>query len=293
MKIVIADEMEKEVVSKIAELGTIIYKPSDLKKELLDADALVVRSATKVTREVIMGSRIKIVARAGVGVDNIDQEACKKQGIKILNTPGASTNAVAELVVGLMIGALRNIQKAHHQMKGSKWEKKSLLGREIDGKTLGIIGYGRIGASVAKKASALGMKIVAYNPPPRHEDGVKYIDDLPTFLNEADVITLHAALTPETKNIINNQTIAKMKNGVVIINTARGEMVDENALYDAIKSGKVSSAAIDVYREEPYKGKLVDLENVYLSPHLGASTKEAQERIGEELVAVLKKELGK
>jgi D-3-phosphoglycerate dehydrogenase len=294
MLIVIADQMEDEVVEGIRSLGRVEYKPADLRGAVSEADVLIVRSATEVTKELISGAkRLRVVARAGVGLDNVDQEVCAQRGIKVLNTPGASTNAVAELAIGLAIGAFRNVQKAHHQMKSGRWEKKSLVGREIEGKTLGIIGYGRIGAAVGRKAHALGMRVIAYNPPPRHEDGIAaFVDSLDAFLGQADIVSLHATLTESTRNIINRDTIAKMKDGAFVINTARGEMIDEDALYDAVKSGKLTGAAIDVYREEPYKGRLLELENVYFTPHLGASTKEAQERIGVELIRLLKEELG-
>lgn len=293
MLIVIADQMEEEVVESIRALGEVFYRPADLKAALRNAEVLIVRSATKVTEDLISeAKKLRVVARAGVGIDNIDKEACLRRGIKVLNTPGASTNAVAELTIGLIIGAFRNMQKAHYQMKNGRWEKKTLIGREIEGKTLGILGYGRIGAAVGKKAHALGMKVIAYNPPPRREDGIAtFVDNLDAFLGQADVISLHATLTETTRDIINKDTIAKMKDGAFLINTARGEMVDENALYDAIKNGKLAGAAIDVYREEPYKGRLLELENVYFTPHLGASTKEAQERIGAELIRLLKEEL--
>ncbi|HSB47837.1 MAG TPA: hydroxyacid dehydrogenase [Candidatus Bilamarchaeum sp.] len=293
MLIVIADQMEDEVVAAIRGLGRVEYKPADLKAALHEADVLIVRSATKVTRELISGCpNLKVVARAGVGLDNVDQEACVEKGVKVVNTPGASTNAVAELAIGLMLCGLRNVQKAHHQMKNRVWDKKNLVGSEIAGKTLGIIGYGRIGAAVARKAHALGMKIIAYNPPPRHEDDiVQFIDNMEAFLGHADVISLHAALTESTRGIIGRENIAKMKDGVFIVNTARGEMVDEEALYDGIRGGKISGAALDVYAEEPYKGKLLELDNVYCTPHLGASSKEAQERIGNELLRILKDEL--
>lgn len=177
-------------------------------------------------------------------------------------------------------------------MKGGKWEKKSLTGREIQGKTLGIIGYGRIGAMLAKKAKALGMDAIAYNPPPRHEDGnVEFVDNFDDFLARSDVISLHVPATPQTTGMINAESIAKMKDGVFIINTSRGEIIGEDALYEGLKSGKIGGAALDVYREEPYRGKLLELENVCFTPHLGASTKEAQERIGVELVRLLKEEL--
>jgi D-3-phosphoglycerate dehydrogenase len=295
MKIVIADQMEEGVVRDIRALGEVAYKPEDLAGALADADALIVRSATKVTASLIADAKkLRIVARAGVGLDNVDKEACLAKGIKVRNTPGASTNAVAELALGLIIGCFRNIQKAHHQMKGGRWEKKGLTGNEIEGKTLGIIGYGRIGAALGAKANALGMKVIAYSPPPRREDGiVTFEDDLGSFFSKADVISLHAALTEGTRNIINGENIAKMKGGAFIINTARGEMIDEDALYEAVRSGRVAGAALDVYRAEPYKGRLLELENVYLSPHIGAGTREAQEKIGAELVKILKEELQK
>lgn len=295
MRIVVADQMEEEVVAEIRKLGEVTYKPADLKAALADADALIVRSATKVTKELVAGAKnLKLVARGGVGLDNVDQEACKAKGIKVVNTPGASTNAVAELALALIMSMLRNVQKAHHQMKGGIWDKKNLTGSEVEGKTLGIVGYGRIGASLAAKASAIGMKVVAYNPKLRREDrGVEFVSGLDALLSRADVISLHVPSTPETVNMINRESIAKMKNGVWIVNTARGDVIDEDALYEACKSGKIAGAAIDVYREEPYKGKLLELDNVYFTPHLGASTKEAQMRIGSELVKILKEELKK
>jgi len=292
MRIIIADQMEKEVVEGIRALGEVDYQPKDLKAALREADALIVRSATRVTAELIGSApKLKLVARAGVGLDNVDRGACEGRGIKVLNTPGASSNAVAELALGLMIGALRNVQKAHHQMKEGKWEKKTLTGREIEGKTLGIVGYGRIGALLGKKAHALGMRVISYNPPPRHEDGIAEFVELDALFRDSDVISLHVPATPETIGLINAASIGRMKPGVVIINTSRGEIIDEDALYDAVKSGKVGAAALDVYKSEPYKGKLLELENVCLSPHIGAGTKEAQERIGTELVSILRKEL--
>ena len=293
MLIVIADEMEESVVAEIRKLGRVDYRPKDLRAALAGADVLIVRSATKVTKELLAGAgKLRLVARGGVGLDNVDQEACGARGIKVVNTPGASTNAVAELALALILASLRNVQKAHHQMKQGRWEKKTLTGREIAGKTLGIVGYGRIGASLAAKAGALGMTVVAYNPPPRHDDGKARFVDLDELLARSDVVSLHASLTEKDRDLINAKSIAKMKDGAYLINTARGELVDEDALYDACKSGKLTGAAIDVYKSEPYKGKLLELENVYLTPHLGAGTKEAQERIGAELVKILRAELG-
>jgi D-3-phosphoglycerate dehydrogenase len=296
MQILIADEMENEVVSEIKKLGNVIYKPApaDLPKQLENADVLIVRSATKVTKELLEHSKkLRLVARAGVGLDNVDAAACEQKNIKVVNTPGASTNAVAELALGLIICGLRNVQKAHYQMKNGVWDKKNLLGNEIQSKTLGVIGYGRIGALLGKKAFALGMNVIAYNPPPRHDDGIVKFVELHELFAQADVISIHAALTDGTRNIINKENIAKMKDAVMIVNSARGEMIDEEALFEACKSGKVSCAALDVFRTEPYKGKLNELNNVYLTPHLGASSKEAQGRIGAELVKILQNELKK
>jgi len=292
-RIVISDNMESEVVEELKSLGEVSYLPADLSEALKDADVLIVRSKTKVTKEVIEGApKLKIIARGGVGLDNINVNAAEEKGITVINTPGASANAVAELVIGHMLSCFRNIAKANFQMKNGIWDKKNLIGQEVEGKTLGIIGYGRIGALVGKKASALGMKIIAYNPPPRHEDGLaEFVDDFDEFLARSDVITLHVPLNESTRDAINGESISKMKDGVFIINTSRGEVIDEDALYEACKSGKIAAAALDVYREEPYKGKLLGLGNVFFTPHLGAATKEAQLRIGKELVEKLKKEL--
>lgn len=287
MKILIADNMENEVLEELKKLGTIAYKPSDLKKEIVDSDVLIVRSKTKVTGELLeKATHLKVVIRAGVGLDNIDLEACGKKNITVRNTPAASSNAVAELAIGHILSAFRFIAKAHWQMKNGIWDKVGLIGRELRGKTIGIIGYGRIGTEVGKKAAALGMEVIAYNKLKKEESDVRFVE-LNELLASADVISLHLPLTQETKKIINAETIAKMKDGVVLINTARGELIDEDALYEACKSRKVAAACLDVFSEEPYRGKLLELENVFYTPHLGASTKEAQQRIGEELVKIV------
>jgi D-3-phosphoglycerate dehydrogenase len=219
MRIIVSDTMEEDVVELIRELGEVIYKPDDLKSSLDQADVLIVRSATKVDKELLdSGAQLKAVGRAGIGLDNIDQDECEKRGIKVINTPGASRNAVAELALGLIICTMRNVQKAHLQMKNKNWDKKHLTGSEIEGKTLGIIGYGRIGSAVGRKAAALGMNIISYNPPPRYEDGiVQFIEDLDEFLAQSDVISLHTILTDETRHMINKETISKMKDGVFIV----------------------------------------------------------------------------
>lgn len=292
MKILIADNMEPEVIEEIKKLGEVVYKPADVKGVLSDVDILIVRSATKVTADLIANAqKLKIVARAGVGLDNVDVAACDAKKIKVINTPAASSNAVAELALGLMISMLRNVQKAHLQMKSKIWDKKALTGTEVAGKTLGILGFGRIGSLVAEKAHALGMNILAFDRARRETQFARFVS-FDELLANADVISLHLASTPETKNIINVQSIAKMKNGTYLINTARGDLIDEDALYDACKSGKIAGAALDVYQQEPYSGKLLELDNICFTPHLGGSTKEAQMRIGKELIEKLKKELG-
>ncbi|MFH2101674.1 MAG: hydroxyacid dehydrogenase [Candidatus Micrarchaeota archaeon] len=292
-RIVISDNMESEVVELLREVGEVSYKPENLEDALKDAEALVIRSATKATKELLdKAPNLKVVARAGVGLDNVDQEECKRRGIKVVNTPGASSNAVAEMAIGLAICGMRNVQKAQVQMKNKIWGKKNLVGREIEGKTLGVIGYGRIGHLVGLKAHSLGMEVIAYNPPPRHEDGiVRFIDDYDEFLGKADIFTIHCILTDETRNMINKEAISKMRDGAMIINLARGEIIEEDALYDGCRSGKLLCAAIDVFPKEPYTGKLLELDNVYMTPHIGGSTKEAQLRIGEELVKKIREEL--
>lgn len=288
MKVVVADDMQPKALELLKETrAEIIYKPDSLKDAIADADILIVRSATKVTADLIShAKKLKVVARGGVGLDNVDAEACKNKGIEVLNTPGASTNSVAELAIGHMFSCSRNIARSSHGLKEGKW-LKSLPGTELAGKTLGIIGCGKIGLAVAEKARHLGMHIIGYNPPPKPVSSTVELVDLDTLYKRADMISLHVPLHPTTEKMINAQAISKMKDGVIIINTSRGQVIDENALYDACKSGKVRAAGIDVYAEEPYKGKLLELENISFTPHIGASTEEAQARIGAELAAIV------
>jgi len=295
MKVVISDNVIPEVLEIIKATGAEIdYKPENLEAALEDADALVIRSATKVTPELLTHApKLKLVVRGGVGLDNVDREECKKRGIEVANTPGASTNAVAELALGLMLSAARHIPRATTSTKEGRWEKKQLTGSELSGKTLGLIGCGRIGSALGEKAAALGMKIIGYNPPPRHESElIEYVDNLDDFLGRADFISLHVPSTPKTDNMVNAETISKMRDGVILINTARGSIIEEDALYDALQNGKVRAAALDVYQKEPYVGKLSELENTILTPHVAASTSEAQIRIGEEIAQKIKGLMG-
>ena len=292
MKIVIADNMEKEVVAEIQKLGTVALTPSDLKSSLSDADVLIVRSATKVTEELLTHApKLKIVARAGVGLDNVDKPACEKRKIKVINTPGASSNGVAELAIGMMFSISRKIPKADRGMREGKWLKKELTGTEIEGKTLGIVGLGRIGGLLAIKAHGLGMSILFYDPKSGSAALGKSVN-LDELFASSDFISLHVPLVPETKGMINTATIGKMKKNAVIINTARGGLIDEEALYSALKEGKIAGACLDVYLQEPYAGKLCELDNVVLTPHIAGSTAESQMRIGLELVQKLKEEMG-
>ena len=292
MKIVIAEMMEPEVVAEIGKLGDCTVAPPDLKSALSDAEVLIVRSATKVTDELLSHApKLRIVARAGVGLDNVDRAACDRRGIKVLNTPGASSDSVAELALGMMFAISRGIPRADAGMKGGQWLKKELAGTELSGKTLGIVGLGRIGSLLAIKAGALGMRIL-YCDTKAPASTVGRPVGMDEILSSSDFVSLHLPAIPETEKMINAQAIAKMKKSAVLINTARGSLIDEEALYAALKGGKIGGACLDVYSQEPYSGKLCSLPNVILTPHIAGSTKEAQARIGQELVEKLKQEMG-
>ncbi len=296
MKIVIADKMIEPVIKMINGIGDVVYLAGDkekLKDEIISADILIVRSATKVNKELIdSAQKLKIVARAGVGLDNIDLNYCKQKNIIVINTPGASTNAVAEHVIGLILALYRYIPKADKSMKSKLWEKKQFMGTEIEGKTLGIIGFGRIGHAVAQKAKCLGMNVIAYDIRKKESNYAKIVD-LDYLLRTSDIITLHMALVESTHNFMDKGKLSKMKNGSILINTARGGLVDEDALYDALKSNHLFGACLDVYPKEPYTGKLIELDNVVLTPHIAGSTYEAQLKIGKLLVEKIKEEYKK
>lgn len=285
MEIAILDDMEETVVKEISKMGKVKYKPNH--SELANTQFIIVRSATKVNADLLdKAPKTKFVARAGVGLDNIDQKECEKRGIKVYNTPNASSNAVAELALGLIFSLLRNTPKADKTTKEGKWEKKSLIGSELSGKTLGIIGYGRIGSLLGQKAMALGVKVIASSKekPP---EGVEFLS-LEEVIKRSDIISIHAPLTNETRGMVNEAFISKMKKNAILINTSRGEIIDEKALFNALKEKKIAGAALDVFSKEPYTGELATLENVVLTPHIGASTNEAQNRIGEELIKILR-----
>ena len=269
----------------------------DLIKIMPEIEVLVVRSATKVTADVIeAGKKLKIIARAGVGLDNIDLGKAKEKGIKVLNTPGASAASVAELTIGMMFALSRHIVRGTIDLKEGRWTKKQLKGVELNGKTLGIIGLGRIGREVAKRALALGMKVIAYDPFVKDIDMDVKLVDLDEIFSNSDYITVHVPLIPETKHLISDEAFEKMKKGVFVLNCARGGIVDEKAFLKALKDGKVAGAGMDVFETEPptsdVEKELLSLPNVVATPHIGASTKEAQKRVGKEIVNRIFEELG-
>jgi len=293
MKILICDKTEKEYIDQMRAAGLIVDIRDDITSEELPIvlpayDGMVVRSRTNVRQPLIdVCPNLKVIVRGGVGLDTIDYEYARTKGIVVMNTPLASSASVAELAIGYMFMLARSLYRASSTMKAEKWDKKSFEGNEISGKTLGIIGYGNIGTETAKRALALGMKVIAYDPYVTSLNGVKMVtwDEL---LSQSDYISLHAPKTEETTNMIGAEQIARMKNGVRIINCGRGGIINEDALYEALISGKVAGAALDVYAEEPpTHWKLLKLDNVIGSPHIGAATKEAQARVGAEVAAKL------
>ena len=267
--------------------------PGGLAAELADADALVVRSAVQVDAELLSHApKLRIIGRAGVGVDNIDAEEATRRGIVVMNTPGANAVAVAELTLGLMIAMARSVPRANAGLHAGKWDKKSLQGSELRGKTLGIVGLGRIGLEVARRAKAFGMNLIGYDPfvAPviARENGVTLVP-IDEIFSESDFLSLHVGLTPQTEGLINKHSIAIMKDGVRILNCARGELIVDEALVEGLKSGKVAGAALDVFRKEPLKeSPYFEIENVMLSPHIAGSTDEAQEAIGIQLANQVK-----
>jgi D-3-phosphoglycerate dehydrogenase len=267
----------------IAKLG-----PGGLEAELADADALVVRSAVQVNAKLLESApKLRAIGRAGVGVDNIDIDAATHSGIVVMNTPGANAVAVAELAIGLMISMARSIPRANSTMHAAKWEKKSLQGSELRGKTLGIIGLGRIGLEVARRARSFGMELIGYDPfiaPVIARENQVTLLPLDELFKQSDYLTLHVGLTTQTEGMINATSIKLMKPGVRIVNCARGELIVDEALAGAIRSGRVAGAALDVFRKEPLKDSAYfGLDNVLLSPHVAGSTDEAQEAIGIQL----------
>ena len=293
MKVLVCDKTEKECIEQMRAAGLNVdvrddITPEELPNVLPAYDGMVVRSRTKVRQPLIdVCPDLKVIVRGGVGLDTIDHEYAKSRGITVMNTPMASSASVAELTIGYMFALARSLYKATSSMKTEKWDKKSFEGDEIGGKTLGLIGVGNIGKEVAKRANALGMTVLAYDPYVKEVAGIKMVT-LDEILTQSDYISLHLPKTKESAGMIGVDQFAKMKNGVRIVNCARGGIIDEAALYEALTSGKVAGAALDVFAEEPPTDwKLLKLDNVIGSPHIGAATKEAQGRVGAEVAEKL------
>jgi D-3-phosphoglycerate dehydrogenase len=263
--------------------------PEELMEVIAPYDAIVVRSRTKVRKPLIdAAGNLKFIVRGGVGLDNIDADYATTKGVRVLNTPGASTDSVAELTIAFMFALARPIVQATQSLREGRWEKKAFGGTEIQGKTLGIIGLGRIGMAVATRAAALGMIVLGYDSRTLGPAPYMMMMPLEELLARADYITLHVPLSDSSRHMINAETIARMKDGVRIVDCARGGVIDENALYDALVAGKVAGAALDVFENEPLTDyRLFTLPQVIGSPHIGAVTNEATARIGDEVASTL------
>jgi len=302
VKILVTDPIHEDGIKMLEEVGEVDVKtgltPTQLLGEIKGYDVLVVRSATKVTKDTIeAGRKLKIIARAGVGLDNIDVQAASARGIELINAPEAPTIAVAELVIGLMLSWARQLPRADASTKQGRWEKTQLMGSELRGKTLGIIGTGRIGRAVGYRAKAFLMNLLAFDVEQSAEfaerTGARYVD-LDELLRESDFVTLHIPLTPQTHHMIGRRELELMKPTAVLINTSRGEAVDEVALAEALRKGKIAGACLDVYECEPPKDSpLLKLPNIMLTPHIGASTAEAQREAALLIAEKIKGAIGK
>jgi D-3-phosphoglycerate dehydrogenase / 2-oxoglutarate reductase len=256
-----------------------------LEERIGDYDGIVIRSATRLTAEVLEhAERLKVIGRAGVGVDNVDVEAATRRGIIVANAPESTVVSAAEHAVGLLVALARHIPQAHAALKSGRWERSRYGGIELEGKTLGVLGFGRIGQQVARRAVGLGMRVVAHDPFVARERyrelGVERAESAEDVLVAADFLTLHLPLADETRRLIDAKALARMRPGARLINAARGELVDEDALAEALRSGRLGGAALDVFSAEPYSGPLLEFDNVVVTPHLAASTEEAQDRAG-------------
>jgi D-3-phosphoglycerate dehydrogenase / 2-oxoglutarate reductase len=297
MKIVVAEKISSSAVNALREPGWEIITADqisgNLPEHLANADALVVRSAVQVDGKLLEHApKLRVVGRAGVGVDNVDLDAATRKGIAVMNTPGGNAVAVAEQTLGMMLAMARFLCKADVSMHAGKWEKKSLQGTELRGKNLGIVGLGKIGMEVARRAQAFGMQIVAHDPfvaPAIAKEQKITMASLDDLYAAADYITLHVGLTPQTTGMINTDSIKKMKKGVRLVNCARGELIEEAALIEALKQGHIAGAGLDVFVQEPLKNSpLQALDNVILTPHVGGSTSEAQEAVGVQIAKQVK-----
>ena len=291
-KLLVCDPIAASAVEAMRTAGIDVEVRDDVTLEDLagiigEYEGIVVRSRTKVRKDLIdKATRLKVIIRGGAGLDSIDVDHAQSKGIDVRNTPAANANAVAELALGMMLSLARHVAQADSTMKDGRWAKKQLRGTELAGKTLGVVGYGRIGQLLGEKATALGMKVVAYDPYVEHPD----IIPMDEVLAAADYISLHVPMTTQTAGFIGTDAFAKIKKGAYLVQASRGGTVDEAALYKALENGVLSGAAVDVFTEEPPKGdlilKLVALPNVVATPHIGAATVEAQDRVGREIVRI-------
>jgi D-3-phosphoglycerate dehydrogenase / 2-oxoglutarate reductase len=293
MRILVCDKTESDAIERMRAAGLTVdtnfeITPEDLPKILPDYDGCVVRSRTKIRQPLIdLCPNLKVIVRGGVGLDTIDAPYARSKGISVMNTPKASSSSVAELAIGYMFMLARDLYKASATMKSEKWDKKAFEGDEIGGKTLGIIGVGNIGCEVARRAIALGMTVIAYDIKACDLPNVELVS-LGELLPRADYISLHLPKTKDSADMIGKAQFEMMKTGVRIVNCARGGIINEAALFEALTSGKVAGAALDVFTEEPPTDwKLIKLENVICSPHIGAATREAQKRVGAEVADIL------
>ncbi|APF26349.1 D-isomer specific 2-hydroxyacid dehydrogenase, NAD binding domain protein [Clostridium sporogenes] len=296
IKILVSDGMEQNALNKLKGQGFVVldkhFEKEELKDKIKDFDAIIIRSATKVDKEIIdagIKGNLKLVVRAGVGLDNVDLEYAKEKGVIVFNTPKASSVSVAELTIGHMLCISRFINTANVTMLEGKWEKKKYKGTEIYGKTLGLIGFGRIAREVAKRANALGMNVIYYDIAGKCEEYEEFkCCTLECLLNNSDFISVHIPFNKDRGALLKEEEFNIMKDGVYIINCARGGVIEEEALLKALNNGKVTAAALDVFENEPKpKKELISHERVSVTPHIGASTKEAQMRIGEEIVDIV------
>ena len=301
-RVLVCDSIDQAGVDSLKRAGLVVdYKPeikaSELVATVKDYDVIIVRSRTKVTKEIIDASNAKIIARVGVGLDNVDVKAAEAKNVRVINAPEAASIAVAELAIGLMIALARSIPRADSENKKGNWIKKDLMGTQLSGKYLGIVGVGNIGRNIGRMAKALRMNLIGYDPYPINREFIAetgmVVTDLNTLVESSDFITCHVPSTPETKHMFNADRFAKMKPGAYLVNTSRGEIIDENALYEALKESRLAGAALDVFEVEPPTNKLlVGLPNVICTPHIGAQTREAQELasivIAEKVIQMLR-----